>query len=204
MNKVEFVDSFIVKCDNALNAQNKVGDVDLKDLIKEIMGTFYNDIENLIFQLDTYGGSGNGKIIDYLKDVNRLKFKLMNFKADIIRHEESDTRELEKLRLQQSNTNITNQNNSTATNKVDVKTEINTVLVFEQTIGRINDLTEEGIGKQNKEELIEKIEALNGIRETADIHKVKGRAMAVLKFALDKSADAVIAILPYITALFSK
>ncbi|MCQ2286641.1 MAG: hypothetical protein MJZ76_07180 [Bacteroidales bacterium] len=181
-SKIEFIQSFIDRCDECIVSKN----VDnAKKLQKEIISTFSSDISQITSQLDSYAAyhslnkinGWNDPPVKYIDDLVLLKNRLIKLKLDL--------QEPIKENMQVPLISLTQVQNQTTNVNID----------FEATISIIERLPESSLNVEDKEILLGKLASLKGcLDKNSKWEKCKG----LLKWLADKSVDAAIAVLPYI------
>lgn len=187
MDKIEFIESFIAECDSVLDSGSAS---EAKQLEKEILSTFSSEINNIQKQLDTYSFSAMNSDIDYIGDIKLLKKKLQNHSINIQDEINKRNYKLELARLKQPNISA----NAEANQTTNVGIEIN----IEQVIRQIDDIPNKSLSEEDKDTLKEYIYSLEGVKATKNKSLFWNKSKEVLKFLVDKGADAAISILPYI------
>lgn len=192
MSKIEFINKYIEKCDNAINLNNSQK---AKELQKEIIGIFQSEITDIKNGLDNYSGLGLYDInfeVNYIADIKLLREKLLNYVENINEEKEKREYELELARFKQQNISA----NAEVISNQSVTTNYETSIT--NTIELINNISKEKLSDNDKKTLQEYIYTLDGIKNTKDKNKFWEKTKDVLHFIADKCADAAIAILPYI------
>lgn len=188
MAKTEFMQEYIIKCEKILEDK----DIKKADLLQDdIVAVFENEIPNICNRLDSYNHFNSDKPVDFLGDLSKLQQILTNHLADLEREDEIRKDELEKLKLQ----SILNINN-TNTNSANATATSNVTITIEQIIKNINQIPDTILSQLEKEELEDKISALEVARNNPT--KLKSKLLGILKYIADKGVDVGIALLPYL------
>lgn len=187
MTKAKFVQEYINKCETILLDK----DIKKADILQDdIIAVFEKEIPNICTRLDNYNHWGSDKPVDFLGDLSKLKQILTNYLTDLERKDEIRKDELEKLK--KSNINIKNTNNissnATATSNV--------TITIKQTIENISQIPDTILSQSEKEELEDKISALEVAKSNPA--KLKSKLPSVLKYIADKGVEVGIALLPYL------
>lgn len=154
------------------------------------MNVYNNEIKNIHRGLDMYQWMSDGRRIDYDGDIIKIKAKLINYKDNLELEEQKRKDELELARLGQNNINLSaNANNSN---------NINISITLEQAIKNIEQIPEETMSKDEKDDLEDKLSGIDAAVKSGKKEKAKEKIAGVLKFLADKGADALIAMLPYL------
>ena len=156
-----------------------------------------------IINTDKYKDSVNGEIVEVSKDsmivkgldgyIQKVKAKLINYKDNIELEEQKRKDEIELARLKQGNINVS----ATANNS----NEISINITLEQAIECINQIPDDILTKEEKGDLEDKLSGIDTAVKSGKKEKAKEKILAVLKFLIDKGADALIAILPYLAQM---
>ena len=185
MGKIENLQKYIDACDEIRSH----GDVEKDQLIDEIVNVYNNEVGNIHTGLDMYGWNVSGKI-DYDGDIKKIKAKLINYKDNLELKEQKRKDDLELARLKQNNINLSaNASNSN---------NININITLEQVIKNIEQIPDEILSKDEKDDLEDKLSGIDTVVKSGKKEKAKEKIVGVLKFLADKGADALIAILPYL------
>lgn len=178
IEKIKFIDGFINEIDKIL--ENK--DVDnAKKQQKNIIAVFSNEIANIENGLSNYDMCGlydDNYKPDFLRDLEILKSKLLNYKANI--YMEGDKQSTQNIIY---NENISNINT-------------NIEITITDTIEKINHFPDNLISKEEKEEIEDKLASLERSAKSEDKSKIKSKIANILKYIGDKSIDVAIALLP--------
>lgn len=185
MKKLDNIEKYITDCDEKILSNEK----EQEEFIEEVVSVYSNEIEGMTNRLDMYGYYNEGMECDYNGDIKKIRAILINHRDNLEMETEKRKDELEIARLRQGDINISaNVNNSN---------EINISFTLEQTIENIHQIPDNILSEEDKEVIGDK---LCGINEAIkkDKEKAKDKVMSVLKFVVDKGADALIAVLPYL------
>lgn len=191
MNKLDFIDEYIKRCDEILTANNYSA---AKDIQTEIISTFENEIPSIRGELDNYSMAGvyqNNRTVDFLGDLKLLKKKLENYYFNIQEEDKRREYSLELARLSQPVVTASAESNPVVYNTI----QVSLTNVMEQ----LDKMATEEISDGDKNAIKELLYSLEGIKSTKDKHKFWEKAKCVLVKILDKGIDVGIAILPYIT-----
>lgn len=177
MNKEKKLLEYINKCDEILVSSNPL---EIKNLRKEIIGVYENEIPNIRSQLNAYGVVPKNLTIEEEKcDIQLLKVKLENYKDNL----EID---LNKKHGENHGTNIHIENSSSASNNVNIN------ISLEQVIKEIYDLPNSILSDDEKSELEDKINSLKVAAETQNKNKIKDKLNNLVNYALEKGPAAIV------------
>lgn len=178
IEKIKFIDGFINEIDKIL--ENK--DVDnAEKQQKNIIAVFGSEISNIKNGLSNYDMCGlydDNYKPDFLGDLEILKSKLLNYKANI--YMEGDKKTAQNIIY---NENISN-----------INTTI--VITINDTIEKINHFPDNIVSKEEKEAIEDKLASLEMSVKSKDKSKTKSKIANMLKYIGDKSIDVTIALLP--------
>lgn len=189
--KVSILENYIGECTDAIDKRNVER---AKHLQKELLGVYNSEIKNMTSQLSNYNSFGSGNV-DFIGDLIILRAMLHNYKANIEENERLINYELEKLKLQQAITTITNQNSNNISTNVSSENIIN--VTFEQALKNITNLDNK-LNDNEKDELEDKISSLKIAAESKDKTKILNKIGNILKFIAEKGIEVGIAVLPYL------
>lgn len=125
--------------------------------------------------------------------------KLLKEKLELKKN--NDIYELEKLRLQAEISKASIQVTATGgnANANSTSNALSTVTVtLDQTVNTINEIPSDILSDEEKEELEEKLSALEVARNSGDKGKLSSKVGNVLKYIADKGIEVGIASLPYL------
>lgn len=197
MGKIDLLDNYIKQ----LSEVNKLDNSQVESLIEDITRVVLSPDDLTALVLDYYWAED----ADYSSDIRKLKSKLEYDKAILMDEQEKanklekverEKRELEKLGLEvelsKSNVTInnTNHNEANATSTVSI--------TIDQTIKAINEISPEVLSAYEKEELEEKLSAIEVAKTSGNKEKLAGKVGNVLKYIADKGIEVGIAALPYL------
>jgi hypothetical protein len=184
-DKVSFIQSFIDRVNVAIDANDVDG---AKRLQSEIVSTFASDIPCITSELDSHAGYHSynrlhGKEdppVKYVEDLGILRNRLVKLQLDI----KEPTKESSSAPL----ISLTQVQNQTTNVQVD----------FDVTVSAIEKIPESSLSQEDKEILLGKLTSIKGCSDKKTRwDKCKG----ILKWLADKSADAAIAVLPYLVGV---
>jgi len=184
MNKKEFVQSYIDRCNTVIADNDSKAADKLQD---EIIGVFEHEITDIKNMLDNYSMCHYGEsssAVDYIGDIKLLQKRLENYAIDIQHKKEESDRELELARLKQPTMTQT--------------TNVTVNVTIDQTIEQINQIPAENLSDAEKETLIGNLYDIEKYKKTGNKSKAWDVAKGVLKYLADKGADAAVAALPLI------
>lgn len=185
MGKIENLEKYIAACD-----EKRSGKDEKYSFLQEVFGIYDNEIKNIHSGLDMYTWHSAGQATDYDGDIKKVKAKLINYKDNLEVEERKRKDELELARLKQGNINVSaNANNAN---------NININVTLEQAMECINQIPDDIMSKDEKDELEDKLSGIDTAVKGGKKEKAKEKIFAVLKFLADKGADALIAMLPYL------
>lgn len=191
MDKISYIDEYIERCNRIIESKDSASADSLSD---EIIGVFSDEIGNITDKLDAYMSHYSHESTDYLGDVALLRQKLLNYKFNLQQEKDKMAHELELARLRQPTITAHAESNQSQVQS----TSNNISITIENTIKKIDEIPEENLSADDKEKLKEYLYSLEGMRVSKNKAKFWDKAKEVLKFLVDKGADAAITILPYI------
>lgn len=190
MGKLEFIKSYINRCDEVI-ISGCIADAD--KLQDEIIGIFESEITDIKNMLDNYAYHTNGQV-DFIGDIKLIKQKLINYEVNLQAEKERMQYELELARLKQPQLSVhaeaSPSQNSTITSNV--------TITIDQIIKQLDEFPEDSLSITDKDILKELIFSLEGSKAARDKSKFWEKAKKLLTFIADKGADTAIATLPYI------
>lgn len=189
MGKLENLNRYIEQCD--VPTQKDA----MKTLLGEIIHTYSPEIPQMIDGLDMYG-YGDVNNIDYVGDLRLVKAKLINYRDNLEEEEIKASREIEKLRLQQSILNINNSSNNTNTNTATASNQV--AFTIDQAVKNINSLPENILSSEEKEILEDKLSAIELSLNKKDKESLIDKIGKTVRYISDKGIEVGIAILPYL------
>lgn len=184
MDKIENLEKYIAACD-----EKRIGENEKVNFIDEIVGVYDHEIPNIRSGLDSFYFYGEETLPDYDGDIKKIKAKLINYKGNLELEEQKRKDELEFARLSQREISVSANANNENTIKISI--------ILDQALESIKKLPDDILSKAEKEDIEDK---LCGIEASAkrDKDKAKEKIISVVKFVVDKGADALISILPYL------
>lgn len=194
MEKLEFIKSYINRCDEVI-LSGYIADAD--KLQNEIIGIFESEITDIKNMLDNYSWAGfndSNREVDFIGDIKLIKQKLINYMVNLQAEQNKMNYELELARLKQPKLSAHAEANPTQT----ATATSNVNISIEQTIKQLDEIPENILSSIEKDILKELIFSLEGSKAARDKNKFWDKAKEILKFIADKGADAAIATLPYI------
>lgn len=193
MDKLEFIQSYIKRCDEAIASANTESADELQD---EIIGIFEPEISDIKNMLESYTSWKDHA--DFIKDIKLIKQKLINHAINFQNEQRKLEYDLEMARLKQpqisAHAEANPTQNATATSNV--------TITINQAIKQLNKISDDSLSPNDKDILKEYLFSLEGIKAAKDKNKFWDKAKEVLKFLADKGADAAITTLPLIIAGF--
>ncbi|MGX8834725.1 hypothetical protein ACWG0P_10975 [Amedibacillus sp. YH-ame6] len=197
MGKLEYVHGYIDKC-NMVIKSNNIKEAEL--LQDEIIGIFENEIKEIRNMLSAYSPLAfDEKNVDYIKDIELLKQKLTNYYYNMEDAKEKRDYELELAKLKQPQVSAYAESNPIQSSILKANLTVN----LEQTIEKLNNLSEDELSTKEKEELKKRIVSLEDSRSKGDKNKSWEIIKEILKFIADKGVDVAIASLPFIASKIS-
>lgn len=194
MEKLEFIKSYINRCDEVILSRH-IADAD--KLQNEIIGIFESEITDIKNMLDNYSWAGfndSNREVDFIGDIKLIKQKLINYMVNLQAEQNKMNYELELARLKQPKLSAHAEANPTQT----ATATSNVNISIEQIIKQLDEIPENILSSIEKDILKELIFSLEGSKAARDKNKFWDKAKEILKFIADKGADVAIATLPYI------
>lgn len=199
MEKIEFIKSYIDRCNDLLENKNTVC---AEALIKNIVHIFANEIQNIVDGVDYYKSYLDKP--NLLNDLELLKEKLVNYMLNISIENNRKGKDIELGRLNSlsiTNSNVSNNaNNNEAVAIALAKVEAS----FSGVIKQISEFPEQQLSSQQKEQLISLIEFVEVNKNTNDKKTKSEKIMKVVNFIADKGMDLFIALAPYLFKIASE
>lgn len=184
MSKLEFVQSYIERCNTVIADNDSKAADKLQD---EIIGVFEHEITDIKNMLDNYSLCHYGEsspAVDYIGDIKLLQKRLENHAVDIQHKKEESDRELELARLKQPTMTQT--------------TNVSVNVTIDQTIELINQIPPAALCDGDKKDLIGDLCDMDKQKKLGNKEKAWDVAKKILGFLATKSADAAIAALPLV------
>jgi len=178
---MKLVEEYISKCADAASLE----DLGKRELIKEIVGVFGEDIPKIKAELDYYApraffGTESEIKYDFDGDLRKLKAKLTRL---------IETQSMSKPTSPKQIINVTQNNENSATISVSI----------DVTIDKIEKLSHDVLSDEDKEVLIGKITTLErDVKKGSSRKAIWAKAVSVIKWIADKGVEVGIAALPYI------
>lgn len=178
---MNLTEEYIVRCDSAASLDES----EKRDLIKEIVGVFSEDIPKIRAELDLYApraffGAETAIKFDFDGDLRKLKAKLTRL---------LETQSMSKPASPKQIINVTQNNENSATISVSI----------DVTIDKIEKLSHDVLSDEDKEVLIGKITTLErDVKKGSSRKAIWAKAVSVIKWIADKGVEVGIAALPYI------
>ncbi len=195
VDKIELVQEYIDKCEEVAKRGNPS---EAENLQNEIDAVFGHEMEGLHTGLDSYSirHYGGGTVTDWIGDAELLRRKLINYKVTLQERKSEREQELELARLRAQSITVDNHsaNTATATAEASAVTQVS----FEQVTEVLNQLPDNILSKTEKEELEDKLAAVEANKNGKDKGKLAEKIGAVLKYIVDKGVEVGIAVLPYL------
>ena len=185
MGKIENLDKYIKECDEFMDASRD----DQNGFIVKVVGIYCDEIKSIRVGLDTYSYGAQS----YTSDIQKMKAKLINYKDNLELEERKRKDELELARLKQGNINVS----ATANNS----NEINVNITLKQVLECVGKIPDDVMSKEEKSDLEDKLSGIDSAIKTGKKEKAKEKIFAALKFLMDKGADALITMLPYLAQM---
>lgn len=195
MGKFENLERWIEKCNEFVSTFNPDYDTEEGQRLLELIYAIY-DSEITDFQtgLESFEHViTNREPKNHIEsDLKTVKRKLLNYKEQLKKEEREIQEKRETARCQAENNKISVTANAENFNEIQMDINID----FKQVIEKISHLPEQVISEADKKQLEDKLSEVE--KATEDQKSRKQKLMNILKFLGDKSADAVIAVLPYL------
>ena len=186
MDKIDLIDQYIKQCDEV-----KDNNIALR-VVDDIISVFHDEIPRIDLYIDQGTITSENRHHQdkmNLYDLQRLKKKLENYKANIVLEEKKEVRKLKELEIQKSILKIENNNSNTNSNTVNLN------LSFEDARKNIEDMS--FLDDDEINEIIKKIDELEKIIKSNDRKPKKwDSAKDRIKFIADKGVDVGISLLP--------
>lgn len=199
MGKMEFITSYIRKCDEVIRSESTT---DAYKLQNEIIGVFESEISDIRNMLDRFNllAMDSNYQVDYIGDIKILRQKLKNYSFNYQQKQDKMKHEIELARLKQPQLTAHAASNSTQTSTQTTTQTSQFNITFEQTLKQLDEISEEKLSATDKKALKDLLISLEDYRSPKEANNFWSKAIEVLKFLAEKGVDAAIAILPYIMA----
>lgn len=175
MSKTGIISTYISKCDKLYESDNIT---EIKDFIEEMISVYNNEIEGFSKNLESrpmMRAYEKISMLDAKKDLKRIKAILENHRANI------------KSGLFQNNLSQGININNIATSDVN----LNVNITFDQIIQNINELSDDVISSEEKEEIEDRIRSLEVAVHLGDKNKVESKLKRLMAFALEKGPAVI-------------
>lgn len=199
INKIKKIQEHITLCDKLLS-RNEHMEIEIKELQDMIAGVYVGEIPEIYDILENPNNSFTNynnttyRAEAYLRNITLLKEKLENHICNLELSEKQRSQELELARLKAQPINVSQSNSqSNAQNQ-----NINVSITIDQVFEAIKQIPNEILPQENKDELEDKISAVEAAKNSKDKVKLSSKIGAVLKYIVDKGIEVGIAVLPYL------
>jgi hypothetical protein len=192
MNKLDFIKSYIERCEEVIASNNYTVAEELQNEIIGVFGSEIPDIYNMLDNYSTLGFDDSNENVNFIGDIKLIKKKLENYYFNIQENIEKMKNDLKLARLKQPQVLAHAESNPVQT------ATVNVTITIEQTIFKVDSIPEEKLLSADKGSLKEMLYSLDGIKNSKNKSKYWDKAKEVLKFIADKGIDVAIAVLPYV------
>lgn len=176
--KIQMLDGYIGRLAEVVARNDSDG---ANRIAMEVIGVYDAEVEGLRTELDRYGGALYRET-DYIGDAQLLQAKLENYKLNLASGLYKPFQEKEAI-------NVTQNAEQRIENSINI--------TLEQTVEQINELPENILSSEEKEQLNGKLATLSAQKGKDKASRWK-TAGSILKWLGDKTVEVGIAALPYI------
>lgn len=197
MLRIEQIKKYIGRCEDVILTSSS----DAEALQNEIISIYESQIDEIWNGLESYsswqayysGYTGNAlPSINFLKNVKLLKGKLEYMCATLLDEEKQRQDEIELAKLRVQTISLTQNQTNQQTQSTNIAISI------EQVFEAIKQIPDEILPQEDKDELEDKISAVEAAKNSKDKGKLLSKIAAVLKYIIDKGIEVGIAVLPYL------
>lgn len=176
MSKTSTISSYINKCELYVQSDNLK---EIKDFIDEVICVFKNEIPGFTERLYTTSVMRMYERIN----IEQAKSDIKNIKAMLNNYKDNIKCGLLNSERGKNEININNVANAEAISNVNI--------TLEQVINNINELSDDVLSKEEKEELEDKLRALENIVNSGDKDKIQNKLNKIFNFALEKGPAVI-------------
>lgn len=176
MSKTSTISSYINKCELYVQSDNLK---EIKDFIDEVICVYKNEIPGFTERLHTTSVMRMYERIN----IEQAKSDIKNIKAMLNNYKDNIKCGLLNSERGKSEININNVANAEAISNVNI--------TLEQVINNVNELSDDVLSKEEKEELEDKLRALESIVNSGDKDKIQNKLNKIFNFALEKGPAVI-------------
>lgn len=176
MSKTSTISSYINKCELYVQSDNLK---EIKDFIDEVICVYNNEIPGFTERLYTTSVMRMYERIN----IEQAKSDIKNIKAMLNNYKDNIKCGLLNSERGKNEININNVANAEAISNVNI--------TLEQVINNINELSDDVLSKEEKEELEDKLRALESIVNSGDKDKIQNKLNKIFNFALEKGPAVI-------------
>lgn len=177
MSKINTILSYINKCDELYVQSGNLNEIE--NFIDEVICVYNNEIPSFTARLNT---------TDPLRmycaiNIEEAKSDLKNIKAMLNNYKDNIKGGI--LNSKKAKTEININSVSSAKAIVDVN------ITLDQVINNINELSNDILSKEEKDDLDDKLRALESVVNSGDKEKIKNKLVKIFNFALEKGPAVI-------------
>ena len=177
MSKINTILSYINKCDELYVQSGNLNEI--KNFIDEVICVYNNEIPGFTARLNTTDPSR----IYCAINIEEAKSDLKNIKAMLNNYKDNIKGGI--LNSKKAKTEININSVSSAKAIVDVN------ITLDQVINNINELPNDILSKEEKDDLDDKLRALESVVNSGDKEKIKNKLVKIFNFALEKGPAVI-------------
>lgn len=176
MSKISTISSYINKCELYVKSGNLN---EIEDFIDEVICVYKKEIPGFTERLNTTSVMRMYEKIN----IGQAKSDLKNIKAMLNNYKDNIKCGILDSKRGKNEININNVANAEAVTNVNI--------TLEQVINNINELSDDILSKEEKEDLEDKLRVLESVVNSGDKEKIKSKLVKIFNFALEKGPAVV-------------
>ncbi len=177
MSKINTILSYINKCDELYVQSGNLNEIE--NFIDEVICVYSNEIPGFTARLNT---TDPLRIYDAI-NIEEAKSDLKNIKAMLNNYKDNIKGGILNSKKAKTEINI----NSVSSAKAIVDVNIS----LDQVINNINELPNDILSKEEKDDLDDKLRALESVVNSGDKEKIKNKLVKIFNFALEKGPAVI-------------
>lgn len=176
MSKISTISSYINKCELYVKSGNLN---EIEDFIDEVICVYKKEIPGFTERLNTTSVMRMYEKIN----IGQAKSDLKNIKSMLNNYKDNIKCGILDSKRGKNEININNVANAEAVTNVNI--------TLEQVINSINELSDDILSKEEKEDLEDKLRVLESVVNSGDKEKIKSKLIKIFNFALEKGPAVV-------------